>query len=253
MSSDAAPAPLLLAASSADVTYDRLLRADREPHNWLSYSGNYSGPSLQPAVADQPEQRQEPAAEVVLPSALREEHQRAEQDGEHAAGGGRRHVHRHRARDRGARRGHRAAVLEALAPARSEGVLQRLRSQQRNGDRRQHVVLGDRRLSPDRDRREERARSSGTRTLADYRKGYQYNVPPLVVRDKVDPWTGDQRSGRQLLGLGVRRQDRQGALALRHRADVRRCARKRRPGWAIRGSTAAVRSGTPAATIRKRT
>ena len=33
---------LLAAASSADVTYDRLLRADREPHNWLTYGGNYS-------------------------------------------------------------------------------------------------------------------------------------------------------------------------------------------------------------------
>ena len=31
------------AASPAEVTYDRLLHADREPHNWLSYSGNYSG------------------------------------------------------------------------------------------------------------------------------------------------------------------------------------------------------------------
>ena len=35
--------PLLLAASSADVTYDRLLHTDREPQNWLHYSGNYSG------------------------------------------------------------------------------------------------------------------------------------------------------------------------------------------------------------------
>ena len=33
---------LLAAASSPDVTYDRLLRADQEPHNWLTYSGNYS-------------------------------------------------------------------------------------------------------------------------------------------------------------------------------------------------------------------
>ena len=31
--------PLLLAVSSADVTYDRLL-ADREPHNWLHYSAH---------------------------------------------------------------------------------------------------------------------------------------------------------------------------------------------------------------------
>ena len=40
--------PLLLAASSADVTYDRLLRADREPQNWLHYSGNYSGHRYSP-------------------------------------------------------------------------------------------------------------------------------------------------------------------------------------------------------------
>ena len=30
---------LLAAASSADVTYDRLLHADREPHNWLTLLG----------------------------------------------------------------------------------------------------------------------------------------------------------------------------------------------------------------------
>jgi glucose dehydrogenase len=40
--------PLLVAAASADVTYDRLLRADREPHNWLHYSGNYNGQRYSP-------------------------------------------------------------------------------------------------------------------------------------------------------------------------------------------------------------
>jgi alcohol dehydrogenase (cytochrome c) len=40
--------PLLAAASTADVTYDRLLRAEREPHNWLSYSGNYAGHRYSP-------------------------------------------------------------------------------------------------------------------------------------------------------------------------------------------------------------
>jgi alcohol dehydrogenase (cytochrome c) len=40
--------PLLVAASSVDVTYDRMLRADREPHNWLTYSGNYSGQRYSP-------------------------------------------------------------------------------------------------------------------------------------------------------------------------------------------------------------
>ncbi len=34
---------LASATVSAQVTYDRLVRADREPQNWLSYSGNYAG------------------------------------------------------------------------------------------------------------------------------------------------------------------------------------------------------------------
>jgi len=40
--------PLLAAASQTDVTYDRLLHADREPHNWLSYSGSYMGQRYSP-------------------------------------------------------------------------------------------------------------------------------------------------------------------------------------------------------------
>jgi alcohol dehydrogenase (cytochrome c) len=39
---------LLAAAAPTDVTYDRLLHADREPHNWLSYSGNYAGQRYSP-------------------------------------------------------------------------------------------------------------------------------------------------------------------------------------------------------------
>ena len=40
---------LLLSASlSAQVTYDRLLHADREPQNWLTYSGNYNGQRYSP-------------------------------------------------------------------------------------------------------------------------------------------------------------------------------------------------------------
>ena len=41
-------ATLVAAGSSADVTYDRLLRADREPQNWLLYSGNYAGHRYSP-------------------------------------------------------------------------------------------------------------------------------------------------------------------------------------------------------------
>ena len=36
--------PLVFLAGSllAQVTYDRLLHADKEPQNWLTYSGGYS-------------------------------------------------------------------------------------------------------------------------------------------------------------------------------------------------------------------
>jgi alcohol dehydrogenase (cytochrome c) len=39
---------LLAAASPGNVTYDRHLRPDREPQNWLSYSGNYAGHRYSP-------------------------------------------------------------------------------------------------------------------------------------------------------------------------------------------------------------
>jgi alcohol dehydrogenase (cytochrome c) len=42
---------ILLAATlalSAQVTFDRLVQADREPHNWLTYSGTYRGHRYSP-------------------------------------------------------------------------------------------------------------------------------------------------------------------------------------------------------------
>ena len=33
---------LLPGGASAQVTFERLLNADEEPHNWLTYSGTYS-------------------------------------------------------------------------------------------------------------------------------------------------------------------------------------------------------------------
>src|SRR5688572_14930472 len=38
----------VVAVSSSSVTYDRLVHADREPQNWLSYSGNYAGHRYSP-------------------------------------------------------------------------------------------------------------------------------------------------------------------------------------------------------------
>ena len=42
------PLGLLAGYLSAQVTYDRLLHADREPQNWLTYSGGYSGNRYSP-------------------------------------------------------------------------------------------------------------------------------------------------------------------------------------------------------------
>ena len=38
----------VVAVSSSSVTYDRLVHPDREPQNWLSYSGNYAGHRYSP-------------------------------------------------------------------------------------------------------------------------------------------------------------------------------------------------------------
>ncbi len=47
-------APLLAAISlNAQVTFDRLLHADKEPQNWLTYGGHLQQPALQHSIADQ--------------------------------------------------------------------------------------------------------------------------------------------------------------------------------------------------------
>src|ERR1051326_333248 len=39
---------LLKGSLTAQVTYDRILHADREPQNWLTYSGSYNGNRYSP-------------------------------------------------------------------------------------------------------------------------------------------------------------------------------------------------------------
>ena len=120
---------------------------------------------------------------MVVPPALREEREQPEQDGEYAARGGRHHVYRTAlevvALD--AVTGRQYWKLRGRSIPRSTTT--RTRST-RPGDRRQRPVLGDGRLpliAID--------ATSGlvlwNKVLADYKKGYQYNVPPLVIRDKV--------------------------------------------------------------------
>ena len=51
------------------VTFDRILRANQEPQNWLTYSGSLSGHRYTAADADHAGQRQEPRAAVGVPDA----------------------------------------------------------------------------------------------------------------------------------------------------------------------------------------
>ena len=114
------------------------------------------------------------------------------------------------------------------------------------------LVLGYGRLPPDRDRCKN-GQMIWDKTLADYRKGYQYNVPPLVVRDKMFFGRPTNQAGANCWVSAYDIKTGKKLLALRHRPDIRGCAGSEDLDAAIRGSTGAVRSGTPAATTRKRT
>src|SRR6059036_4381052 len=48
---------IIVAAGSlqAQVAFDRILRANQEPHNWLTYSGNYNGQRYSPLSQVTPE------------------------------------------------------------------------------------------------------------------------------------------------------------------------------------------------------
>src|SRR5262245_16301979 len=54
---------LAFAAATAQVTYDRILNAGKEPGNWLTYSANYAGHRYSPLtqITDQNVARLKPA------------------------------------------------------------------------------------------------------------------------------------------------------------------------------------------------
>ena len=218
--------PLLLAASSADVTFDRLLRADREPQNWLHYSGNYNGQRYSPLSQInrsnvrnlQLKWSYHPIYAKNTNAQNKMENTPLVVDGVMYTGTaleivaldavtGREYWRIDRALDPKAYY-NAYEVNKGLAIAGST------------------LVLGDRRLSPDRDRREERPDHLGP-DAGGLPQGLPVQRASARRQGQGHPRTGDQRSGRQLLGLGIRRQNRQGALALRHRAGVSRCARSK--------------------------
>ena len=167
------------------MTYDRLLHADREPQNWLSYSGNYAGHRYSPLSQInrtnvknlQLKWSYHPLYAKNTNSQNKMENTPLVVDGIMYTGTALEVVALDAVTGR--------AVLEVCAAARSEGVLQRVRGQQRPGDRRRHVLfwatVDCHLIAID----ATSGRVIWDKVLADYKKGYQYNVPPLVVRDKV--------------------------------------------------------------------
>ena len=176
--------PLLLAASSADVTYDRLLRADREPHNWLHYSGNYSGHRYSPLSQInrtnvknlQLKWSYHPLYAKNTNSQNKMENTPLVVDGVMYSGTaleivaldavtGREYWKLNRALDPKAYY-NAYEVNKGLAIAGSTLFWATVDCHLIAIDAKNGQIIWD-------------------QTLADYRKGYQYNVPPLVVRDKV--------------------------------------------------------------------
>ena len=51
-------------AAQAQVTYDRILHADKEPQNWLTYSGGYASRRYSELKQINRRQRERPAIEV---------------------------------------------------------------------------------------------------------------------------------------------------------------------------------------------
>ena len=147
---------LVFAAVSlqAQVTFDRLLHTDKEPQNWLTYSGNVSGAALQPAQSDQHRQRQEPGTAVDLAGEVAGEIRNdIARDRRHPLhhSGAQQHDHcgwKHA--DRRTRRRHRPAILDVLLshPADRARLLRPRES--RTGDTRRHAVHGHAELAPDR-------------------------------------------------------------------------------------------------------
>ena len=136
--------------------------------------------------------------------------------------------------------------------ARSERILQRLRSEQGPGDCRGHRLLGHHRLPPAGARRQDRPGHLGQGD-GEVAEGLPVQRGAAGRAQHGNPGARHQRGGRQLLGGGVRREDRKRDLALQHRAHFGRPAggkdldgrfleaRRRRP------------SGTAERTTRRRT
>ena len=213
--------------------------------------GHAVQPALQPADANHAGQRQESRAAVDLAGAFAGE---VRSDG---ARGGRRALHAAGAAGAGhlsggrARRRDRPAVLDLRIQA-GGGSRAVLRPREpRPVDSRRHAVPGHHRRAPAGDRREDRPCPVEHRGGA--RRGQVRHHPRAHHRQgQGHRRRGGRRPRRARVHRRVRREDRQGALALLHDSGPRRTG-STRPGRASRGRPAARRSGTAAPTTQRRT
>ena len=129
----------------------------------------------------------------------------------------------------------------SYTPSRAVAPLLRPREPRRR-DPRRHAVHGHDRRASDRDRREERPAALEHRGGRSRKPATRITHAPLVVKDKVIVGVGGRRVRHPRLHRGLRREDRQGSLALLHDSRPGR-SRVTKPGRAIPGRPAARRSG----------
>ena len=243
--------PLLTAAPTSEVTYDRLLHADREPHNWLSYSGNYSGHRYSPLSQInrtnikylQLKWSYHPLYAKNGNAQNKMENTPLVVDGIMYTG----------------------TALEAVAldavtgreywklsrPLDSKAYYNAYevnKGMAMAGDTLFWATVDCHLLAID----VRNGRVIWDKVLADYRKGYQYNVAPLIVRNMVilGPATNEAGANCWVAAYDIKTGRSSGDST---RRQSRRIRPRQRAGWVTHGSTAAVRSGTPPATIRKQT
>ena len=206
------------------MTYDRLLHADREPQNWLTYSGDYAGHRYSPlSQINRTNVKNLQLKWSYHPLYAKNGNNQNKMENTPLVVDGIMYT---------------GTALEAVAldavtgrqfwklprPLDPKAYYNAYEVNKGHGDRRRHVVLGNGRLPPARDRRQDRPRDLG-QSPGRLQEGLPVQRRAARRPEHGDPRTGDQRSRRQLLGGGLRHQDRQGTLAIRHRADVGGCAR----------------------------
>ena len=216
------------AAPNPTPALDRVLHAEREPQNWLTYGGGYS--SQRYSLLDQikPENVGRPDAEVGVASQV------SRQDGDDAARRGRRALRRPEQRGRGARRGDGADILDLPIPraAQSNAYLMVVKGLAMSGNR---LFWATFRRAPDCDRREDRQvdLEQDARRLEE---GPSVQCRPARRQGQSHPGAGDERIRRQLLDRCVRRAHRKAGLEIQHRRGARRARQRHMAGrpWAAR-------------------